>query len=349
MNTVYHTVNYRLFETQLPASGSSTLESMLRAVLDTADTTTVDRLWKRPQDRICPVSAESNQRVFLNKVADLTDAVFGELCLANSGDLLTLIKLDPMELKLSDKTDAVVYDFDERKAPDGTNLIRGLAYWLAIGNHLFFVKTQSMSVEHIRFYLEWLLKSQPSGISKESILRLQAEFDRSKVSGDIGEVRSLKVTGSSMPHFVRPAVPSDPAVQTKKTVRRVADRFVEFAAAVPVVSAILGPDRTSSLLKSLGEDEYLTVDASVKVKGKRTDASRAAFKALSNDLADASDAKVEITGKDGKVVKGDAILRTSMPFVRPHEGSNLLEFDNVADQLQEVYSRFVKDGKISAI
>jgi len=45
---------------------------------------------------------------------------------------------------------------------------------------------------------------------------------------------------------------------------------------------------------------------------------------------------------------GDAILRVRMPFSIPQDGSNLLEFDNVADQLQEVYSRFVKDGKINA-
>jgi hypothetical protein len=37
-----------------------------------------------------------------------------------------------------------------------------------------------------------------------------------------------------------------------------------------------------------------------------------------------------------------------MPFLVGHEGSNLLDFDNVADQLQEVYSRFVQDGKIKA-
>jgi len=48
------------------------------------------------------------------------------------------------------------------------------------------------------------------------------------------------------------------------------------------------------------------------------------------------------------ITEGDAILRTKMPFHQPHEGSSLLEFDNVADQLQEVYSRFLKDGKIKA-
>ena len=70
---------------------------------------------------------------------------------------------------------------------------------------------------------------------------------------------------------------------------------------------------------------------------------------IASDLADASDGKVLVEGSDGKISDGDAILRTRMPFNVPIEGSNLLEFDNVADQLQEVYKRFVKDGKIKPI
>lgn len=69
---------------------------------------------------------------------------------------------------------------------------------------------------------------------------------------------------------------------------------------------------------------------------------------LSNELADRGDGKVEVIGKHGKIVDGDAILRTKMPFDLPHEGSSLLDFDNVADQLREVYLRFVKDGKIKS-
>ena len=41
-------------------------------------------------------------------------------------------------------------------------------------------------------------------------------------------------------------------------------------------------------------------------------------------------------------------IRTRMPFNVPHDGSTLLEFENVADQLMVVYSRFVQDGKIDA-
>ncbi len=72
------------------------------------------------------------------------------------------------------------------------------------------------------------------------------------------------------------------------------------------------------------------------------------MKELANELADRSDEKVQIEASDGTVSQGDAILRTRMPFNVPHNGSSLLEFDNVADQLMTVYSRFVQDGKIDA-
>ena len=118
--------------------------------------------------------------------------------------------------------------------------------------------------------------------------------------------------------------------------------------AIPIVEALLGKPKADSLVESLGPREYLAVDATVKVRGHRTGESKAKFQSIVNDIADMSDANVQIEGKDGGVLNGDAILRTRMPFNLPYEGSNLLEFDNVADQLQEVYSRFVKDGKITA-
>ena len=116
--------------------------------------------------------------------------------------------------------------------------------------------------------------------------------------------------------------------------------------AVPIVEALFGVPKAQSLIESLGPSEYLAVEATVRVRGQRTERSRSKFQNIANDIADTSDAKVQIEGKDGRIADGDAILRTRMPFHVTHEGSNLLEFDNVADQLQEVYSRFVKDGKI---
>lgn len=119
-----------------------------------------------------------------------------------------------------------------------------------------------------------------------------------------------------------------------------------FDQARPIVEAIMGPKRAQSLVDSLGPNEYLSVDASVKVRGSRTEESREQMQALVSELADMTDGKVQVEGKDGKLSDDDAILRTRMPFDLPHEGSNFLDFDNVSDQLQEVYSRFVQDGKI---
>lgn len=175
---------------------------------------------------------------------------------------------------------------------------------------------------------------------------LNAEFDKTATAGDIGEIRNLRVSGRSAPQAI--SVEQEPAQREVKTTRRVADRFAQMKEAVPIISAILGPAKAKSLVESLGPNEYLSVDASVRVRGSRTEESREMFQAIANDLADESDAKVQIEGKDGKIVDGDAILRTRMPFDMPYEGGNLLAFNNVADQLQEVYARFVKDGKIKA-
>jgi hypothetical protein len=222
-----------------------------------------------------------------------------------------------------------------------------MVYWLAIGNHLFYVKTQGMMPDHIRGYFDWLLKSHPKGISKGAELTLQAEFDKSQVPRDIGDIRNLRVKGNATRSFSVGTVSEEtPASKTRRTARTVADKFVEFQQALPIVRALLGSMRTESLVESLGPEEYLSVDASVKVRGRRTEESKANMRKLANDMADLTDATVQIEGRDGKLTDGDAILRTAMPFDLPHEGSNLLDFNNVADQLQEVYARFVKDGKL---
>lgn len=345
MSTIYHMVHYRRFKADAKALDGKTLESLCREALNTNNGTT--SLLARPEDRVFDVADGDGRKIFLNKVADLSSAVFGEMCLAQDRDLQTLLNMQPSEVKLSNLTTATVYDLDEREAPTGSQFIRGLAYWLAIGNHILFVKTHSMTPELVRQYVDWLLKTRGAVINPGLTIALDAELDKTKAAGDIGEIRSLRVTGKAAPQMAV-TVPEETQDREVSTSRRIADRFAQMQQAVPIVEALFGKKKTDSLVESLGPEEYLAVEASVKVRGRRTEKSRAKLQSIANDLADASDAKVQIEGKDGRIVDGDAILRTRMPFHQPHEGSNLLEFDNVADQLQEVYSRFVKDGKITA-
>lgn len=343
MSTAYHMVHYRRFEADAKFLKGKTLEGLCREALNTGNGKL--KLWARPEDRVFDVGDSDSRKIFLNKVADLSDAVFGEMCLAQAKDLQTLLKMEPTEVELSDLTTATVYDLNEREAPDGSSFIRGLAYWIAIGNHVLFVKTHSMTPELVRLYLDWLVKLR-GAVDPAMLFALNAEFDKTATAGDIGEIRNLRVAGKSAPQVIN--FEAETEKREVKTSRRVADKFAQMQQAVPIVKALFGDKQAASLIESLGPDEYLAVEASVKVRGRRTEESRKKFQAIANDLADESDAQVQIEGKDGQIRDGDAILRTRMPFHMPHEASNLLEFDNVADQLQEVYARFVKDGKIKA-
>ena len=344
MSTTYHMVHYRRFEADAAALKGKTLENLCRETLNTSNGSSA--LWARPEDRVFDVGDGDGRKIFLNKVADLSSAVFGEMCLAQAKDLQALLNMKPSEVKLSDLTTATVYDLDEREAPQGSQFVRGLAYWLAIGNHVLFVKTHSMTPELVRLYLDWLLKSRGAVVDPALSFALNAEFDKTATAGDIGEIRNLRVAGKSAPQVIN--IEGETETRVVKTSRSVADKFAQMQQAVPIVKALFGDKKAESLIESLGPEEYLAVEASVKVRGRRTEESRKKFQAIANDLADESDAQVQIEGKDGQIRDGDAILRTRMPFHLPHEGSNLLEFDNVADQLQEVYARFVKDGKIKA-
>lgn len=344
MPTAYHMVHYRRFSHNHAASSHLKLDGLCRTALGQADSNG-SGLWTRARDRVQTLTeGPGGRQLLLNKVADLTDSVFGELCLADSRGLQALLQLTTQTVALSDITTAEVYDLDERTAPTGSQFIRGMAYWLAAGDHLFFVKTSNMSAGLLHGYIDWLLRGRTTTLPATSAVSIQAEFDRS-VAGDIGDVKRLVVKGNALP---RMAVDTADTAEERsvRTSRTVGDKFVEFAGAIPLVEALLGKPKTDSLLESLGPQEHLAVEAQVKVRGRRTEASKAKLREVANDLADMTDAEVQVEGKDGKLAHGDAILRTTMPFDLPQEGSNLLDFNNVADQLLEVYSRFVRDGKI---
>ena len=346
MATAYHMVHYRRFEADGVDLGGHTLEGLCRAGLGQTDTGNIS-LWERAEDRLLDLNDGHGGQIILNKVADLSDAVFGEMCFVESRGLQALLQLQASKVQLSNITLAEIYRLDEREAPRGSQFIRGLAYWMAIGNHLLFVKTQAMNAERIHNYLDWLVKVRAPLLDPAASFKLQAEFDVTAHAGDVGDIRKLRLSGKSAPRMViEPEANGD--TKEIKTRRKIVDLSYVFEQAEPFAEVMLGKAKAESLVEALGPDEYLAVDASLAVRGRRTERSRQKMKELANDLADSSDAKVQIEGKDGSVSDGDAILRTRMPFSLAHDGSNLLEFDNVADQLQEVYSRFVRDGKIPA-
>lgn len=346
MARAYHMVHYRrVIPSPTNEQTEKTFETALRNVLS-QENRHGTALWNRVLDRVFTDPEGMQQQIVLNRVADLSSAVFGEMCLVDTKSMQAMLQHNPSTVSLSNITVAEIYDLQENEAPTGTQFIRGMGYWLAMGEHLFFVKTNSMSLRLMQKYFEWLLIGKADAYAASMSITLQAEFNKAQMSGDIGDIRTLRVKGGATPQFVANVVDDQPV--EKSTTKKVADRFVQFSQAVPIIRALLGDTKTESLVASLGPEEYLAVDASVKVRGRRTERSRAKLKELTNEIADLTDGSVQVEGKGGKISDGDAILRLSMPFDLVADGATLLEFYNVADQLQEVYSRFVRDGMISA-
>jgi len=343
----YQIVHYRRLQRDAGNKADPSFEAMCRAALSAKDTSAFP-LWERAEHRVYKYPAPEDRQILLNRVADLQSAVFGEMCLAQAKDLQALIDMKAKKVQLSTLTTAEVYDLNERSAPQGSQFLRGLLYWLAIGDHLFFVKLNSITSVNMQDYFSWLLKAGTSGLPSTMDVNFQAEFDPSVVKGDVGDITNLRISGRAVAQIAVAPQIDDQKASVVETTRRVAEKLVQSTMALPVIEALFGKSKTESLVKSLGPDEYLAVEAAVKVRGKRTAASRAKIREIATEVADMTDAEVRIDGKDGTVRDGDAILRVRMPFSIPQDGSNLLEFDNVADQLQEVYSRFVKDGKIKA-
>lgn len=80
MPTVYHMVHYRRFDPGGAGLQGGTLEGLCRSALGHVDASGVT-LWERIQDRFHDLVDVAERQVLLNKVVDLSSAVFGEMCL----------------------------------------------------------------------------------------------------------------------------------------------------------------------------------------------------------------------------------------------------------------------------
>ena len=345
MPVSYHMVHYRSFQATDKTVGS--LEGLCRSALNTVDGGGT-ALWQRASDRVFDLGDGNGTQVLLNRVADLSSAVFGEMCLVESKGLQALLDLRASNVKLSNITLAQIYDLQERTAPTGSRFIRGLAYWLTVGNHTLLVRTQSLTMDRIAEYFGWLLKKGKPTASKPLDFTFRAALDKAADAGDVGEIRKMKVSSKSRLPMLAAVEDLDGPPQTRLTERAKKAGSVVSEKAAEIARLVFGAGEAQSLLNSLGPNEYLAAEASVSVRGKRTEASKQKMRELVDSVADDPGAIVQVEGKDGRLTNGDAILRVNMPFSVPQEGSTLLEFDNVADQLQVVYQRFVDDGKITA-
>ena len=292
--------------------------------------------------RLTPPPDDADQRRLANNVHTDAETAFGNLCAYTPGDLQALIDANTVSGDSANVAESI--------APSGNEYLKGIAYWLVVGDHCYIVQHIAVRTKALEEYLTWFLRDATQIIGSSGTITLQAAFDAASVGGDLDNVHSIEI-GGLVPETVRDTVPPIPpeGTQTRKIEERrtLGGGKALFEKAVKVLSDILGPLEAEKILAKVPPEAALEVMVNIGYRAKRRGVDRATMSELATSLRNIDDGEVKILAKDGKL-QGDAVwLQAQMPFKRMRSNGNLLDLENVRNQLREVHRRFLHDGRIS--
>lgn len=340
MTNKYCKVHYRKLSREAGRFPDLTLSKALSQALNFRHSsgTLIAENWRL---RVSKVSGNEEHYRFLNDFHDDGESVFGNVCLFSPGQLQALIEQDP---------DAPVVDISEKRAPDGTDYLHAICYWLAIRDHFLIVQHISLQSKALEEYFTWLLREQTSVIQAQHAVQLNIVFDLNQVGHDLGDITAIEI-GGVLPDTVR----SEPiraeverASMEYDTQRSLGERVIRtFAKGKEILEAAIGPMETSRLIESMPEDAALEVNVGFGYRAKKRKFDKRFMSELEASLRNLPDGEVRVSAKSGNAVGNDARLQMDMPIKLVREHSSLLDNQDALSKLKEVYRRFLEDGRIT--
>jgi hypothetical protein len=298
-------------------------------------------------NRITGVPRQEEYRRLLNHHHIGDHYVFGDMCLFLPGQLQALLKLTAeVEHK---KLDDVLKEFAiaEQRAPDGTEYLHGMAYWLACGDHFYMIQHVSIPAKAMEEYLTWLLRDQSKVIGPQNFVELQFEFDRAQVGDDLGDVRSVEVGG-----FVPETLPKEVSLSEDRVIdveekETIGDRILRgFAASKKILVDLLGEVGAQKIIDSMPPEAALEVRVNIAYRATKRKIGKDFMANLASGLRNIAEGEIRIRGKDGEIKGEDARLSQDMSVTKIRENSSLLDLEDALKQMLEVHRRFLYDGKI---
>ena len=342
------TVHYRKFDPVTEAWTFGTLESLLVKALRSPTGNGANYLsdWR---SRKFSVLSDLQLIRFAHSISISEDAIFGTLCLFLPDDWAIVLKqVENNEREDHARLDKVMAAIEVAERPPlaGEDYLRGIAYWLVVGDHLFVVQHTSIQTKAFEEYFYQLLVDAKM-IAEVDKFALRSEFDKSSVGGDLGEITSVKIGGVVSRDIAPPQTMADEAkfedVEEQKTIGR---RVTRFEKAWDVLKAVFGDPNAETILASMPSDAELEVDVRFGYKTKSRKLSREALGDIARAARNLPDGEVVAYGKNGTQMGNDLRLSMPMPFKLVRDNGALLDLDDARLQLLRVYQRFVEDGKI---
>lgn len=272
------------------------------------------------------------------------DVIFGDLCLYLPGQLQALLQLagDKPQATLEELMEA--WDIAEHRAPEGMEYLRGITYWMAIGDHFYQIQDTGLAVKAMEEYFTWLLRDQTSVISKDNYVELRAEFDREQLGND--DISSIEV-GGAIPQTAGESELAQVKVEEvdrKETLGDIAAKT--FSKAMKILEDLLGEVEASKIVKSTPAEASLEVRVNIGYRSKRRRITKDFMGHIEAGLRNMPDGEIRVRGKNGEVKGDDARLSQDMNIRRHSEQSALLDLDHALEQMLEVHKRFLHDGRI---
>lgn len=290
--------------------------------------------------RVETLPTDPPQSRFINNVHSDGITTFGTLCAYTEQQMQALIVTGPAAASAN-------VSVSDAQAPNGSDYLHGIAYWLIIGDHCYVVQHPRVTSKALEQYLTWLL--QRAGIlDNTQAIVLGSHFDLSTVGGDLDEVVSVEIGGLA-PETIGGDDDAAVEVKTRDVEERRSLREIKpsFAKARGVLEGLLGELGASNFMENMPEGAALDVTVNIGYRSKRQRIERSALREVGTQLRNLGDGDVKIRGRNGTVHGNDARLHMSMPFKLMRANGNLLDLQDVRAQLRKVHDRFLEDGKIT--
>lgn len=260
----------------------------------------------------------------LNYVEDSQTFFFGEIVRFEPGADLPLLQIG---------ANVKAYNLTQAKAPQGHEPIRGVLYFMAIGNHVMVLESD-VSTGRAETYLSWLLSDATASAAKGTHVILVAELSAQAGAMQLSQVEQVVFKP-------RPVSPADPQAPMVPVTVGETSRGVSETNTLEVLRAA-GMDDTD-IQKLVEADTKIEVTLQIKFKGQRRrkplgieDANRL--------LRNIPEEQVTLIGPGGRQKEGK-IVKLAYPANVEMVGS-LLETKDVARALYEGYKYFVSNGYI---
>ena len=337
------TVHYRKFDPVPNPWTKGTLQSLLIESLSVS-TEQGDRFSENWQKRCFGVPSEDALQRFTYGISYSSEYIFGVLCLYRPDDWAPVLKRAISEAEHDHLSlDEVLREVEiaERRPVEGEDYIRGIAYWLVVGDHFFVVQHTSIQTKAFEEYFVSFFRAA-STIGGADDFALQSVFNKSIVGGDLDDISAVEI-GGVMNH----GKSTDQPVKILETEeQKVKGRRYMFEKAKEILSAIFGPPDAAKILADFPSEAELVVDVRFGYKTKKRKLSRAVLSDIARAARNLPDGEVRAISKNGRQIGDDLRLSMQMPFKLIRQDGALLDLEDTRVQLLRVYQRFTEDGKI---